>query len=197
MGIGSKLLHLDLHFQNEGERAKPMFLLYTSCAIYNRQQQLISAEILDSSYMLGAHYGDTLAALYRRNVPEILASNVSMQLLQPQFASFYNFKLEGSGLRTEFDSVSQSYTVLYKKKKYACPAFTEGYTINSVRTYKGKDGEILVLHLATGHELQMGILDKNRKAYKARFPFSDIWECSYEEPLLHHGKGRDVYIKCY
>ncbi len=80
--------------------------------------------------------------------------------------------------------------------------------INSIRIYKAKNFKLIVSHLATGHEISMGWITNDpkkkskgenevvilAKEHKPKIPFHDIRRSVYEEPLLHHGYGLDMFI---
>lgn len=80
--------------------------------------------------------------------------------------------------------------------------------INSIRRYKTKTITLLITHLATGHEISMGWITSDPKKagktedgevylaeeHKPNLTFTDIKKTTYEEPLLHHGYGFDIFI---
>ncbi len=84
----------------------------------------------------------------------------------------------------------------------------KGLYINSIRVYKTKTITMLIAHLATGHEISMGWITSDPKKaskkedgeislaneHKPNFKFSDINQSTYQEPLLHHGYGFDIFI---
>jgi len=88
------------------------------------------------------------------------------------------------------------------------PETITGLYINSIRVYKTKTITLLITHLATGHEIGMGWITSDpkkagktedgeislAKEYKPNLTFTDIKKSTYEEPLLHHGYGFDIFI---
>lgn len=88
------------------------------------------------------------------------------------------------------------------------PKTITGLYINSIRIYKTKTITLLISHLATGHEISMGWItsDPEKAAkiedveillameHKPNLTFTDIKKSTYEEPLLHHGYGFDIFI---
>ena len=88
------------------------------------------------------------------------------------------------------------------------PETITGLYINSVRIYKTKTLTLLITHLATGHEISMAWITSDpkkagkikdgeialAKEYKPNLTFTDIKQSTYEEPLLHHGYGFDIFI---
>lgn len=87
----------------------------------------------------------------------------------------------------------------------------EGFAISSVRRFTVQGKELLVVHLQRGHELSMGWITNNPKDPRLKkkdddnfvilkqehipdIPFKDIRSAVYEEPILHHGYGFDVFI---
>lgn len=88
------------------------------------------------------------------------------------------------------------------------PKQITGLYINFVRVYKTKTITLLITHLATGHEISMGWITSDpkkvsktedgetslAKEFKPNFTFTDIKKSTYQEPLLHHGYGFDLFI---
>jgi hypothetical protein len=88
------------------------------------------------------------------------------------------------------------------------PETITGLYINSVRVYKTKTLTLLVTHLVTGHEISMGWITSDpkkagktedgeislAKEHKPNLTFTDLKKSTYEEPLLHHGYGFDIFI---
>lgn len=84
------------------------------------------------------------------------------------------------------------------------------YLINSVRRYKSKKYTLVISHFQMGHEQSMNWFTDNpnevkkdkdgyimkilTKEYKLDFEFSNLENAIYEEPLMHHGFGFDVFI---
>ena len=82
--------------------------------------------------------------------------------------------------------------------------------VNSIRIYKLDNFELVISHLTTGHEISMGWFTsdpkvaKKREAndepvilsqeYKPEIAFTDLYNAVYEEPLLHHAFGVDLFI---
>ena len=80
--------------------------------------------------------------------------------------------------------------------------------INSIRVYKSAKVEIVLAHWASGHEIGMGWITDNpslvdstsfppitlSEEYTPEFRFDDLKSCTYEEPLLHHGYGVDLFL---
>ena len=83
-----------------------------------------------------------------------------------------------------------------------------GYAVSSVRVFTLGDLELIVAHLENGHELSMGWITHNPKKrsknsnevliykqeYTPNIEFSNINTAIYEEPLLHHGYGVDLFL---
>mgnify|MGYP006278291689 CR=1 FL=1 len=82
--------------------------------------------------------------------------------------------------------------------------------LNSIRIYQANGYLLVISHLATGQEIGMGWITSDpkiyeqkkakdepvslAKEYKPRVDFKDIKQSVYEEPLLHHGYGFDIFI---
>lgn len=85
---------------------------------------------------------------------------------------------------------------------------TTGLYISSTRTYKTESMTLVLAHLETGHEISMGWItnDPNKKSeeegdpvivskeHKPGFEFNNLDKAVYQEPLLHHGYGFDIFI---
>ncbi len=129
----------------------------------------------------------------------------------------------GLRYKQETDS-TVSYYLTYKGKEYPVnfPSDQEvnfgwpeayGYVpqdlrMSSLRIYEGKNASLLVLHLETGDEVRMGYLtaDPDKKpeneddlviqAHTLRTALSRLARQTgvFEEPLLHHAFGTDVFL---
>ncbi len=80
--------------------------------------------------------------------------------------------------------------------------------VNSVRVYRAKSISLLITHLATADEISWGWITSDpkkagktedgeislAKEYKPNLTFSELQKSTYEEPLLHHGYGFDLFI---
>ena len=85
---------------------------------------------------------------------------------------------------------------------------TAGLYISSIRTYKSESMTLVLTHLETGHEISMGWItdDPNKKPeeegdpvivskeHKPDIEFKVIDKAVYQEPLLHHGYGFDIFV---
>ena len=88
-----------------------------------------------------------------------------------------------------------------------------GFAIGSIRRFTVSDKELVVIHLQRGHELAMGWITNNpadprlkrddddnddfaiiMQEHTPDIPFSKIESSVYEEPLMHHGYGFDVFM---
>ena len=80
--------------------------------------------------------------------------------------------------------------------------------IATKRILKNKKMTIVLTHIASGHEMtyrttdpklagkenEDGITLELSKEYSADFPFKEIHKSAYEEPIMHHGYGIDLFI---
>lgn len=111
------------------------------------------------------------------------------------------------GKRYETNIISDSSYYAFGNSPYH-PDNIEGLFVNSIRVYKTKTMTLLLTHLATGHEISMGWITSDpkkagktedgeitlAKEHKPNFTFTDIKKSTYEEPLLHHGYGFDIFV---
>lgn len=89
------------------------------------------------------------------------------------------------------------------------PAEFSYFTVNSVREYKNKKRTLLIAHICMGDALGVvyttdkklvGTKDENENEYvlskehEPDFKFKDITSATYDEPILHHGFGVDLFI---
>lgn len=101
-----------------------------------------------------------------------------------------------------------SYYAFHKGEEPSIPIMD--FYANSIRVYKLDDMELVIGHVTTGHEISMGWVTNDPKVakkmekkgetailvkeYKPEKPFADISTAVYEEPLLHHAYGFDLFI---
>ncbi len=174
---------------------------------------------------MGAHYTDTLQKIYKTGFEFIVKKYPAIELFTTEYISFCDMQRKCNLVRMIYDSIAGQDYLIYKNKKYPIdivkdtsyyafgenPYFADnasGLHIGSVRIYKSGTMKIVMVHLATGHEMAMGWItsDPNKKPqvegetiilakeHKPRFAFKDIKKGVYEEPLLHHGYGFDIFV---
>lgn len=112
-------------------------------------------------------------------------------------------------LRYSIDVLGDTSYYAFKRDTYHPKYITELY-VSSVRVYKTPNMKLVLSHLATGHEISMGWIKNDpdivkekeskdetvilAKEHKPNIAFKEIKNSVYEEPLLHHGYGFDVFF---
>mgnify|MGYP000148795988 CR=1 FL=1 len=68
--------------------------------------------------------------------------------------------------------------------------------ISSVRQFQVGNKKLTIAHIGSGQtfELEEGGTYPPRKEYKSKFAFIDLNKSVFEEPVLHHGHGFDLFI---
>lgn len=224
------------------------WLLKSHVTKYNKNQQVLHSETLDSIQINTFDYTTCLRQLYQKNLIDVLLNTKQIRLFIPEYISFCEFN-------TACDLVVlNNNQLIYNKKRYPLKmldisnkgyfgfnnfyfqgynddeyldteegrelynGLISGFAIGSVRKYKCDNGkELIFAHLARGHELAMGWITHDptdprlkkqndgeavdsediawlMKEYVPEISFNSLHNAVYEEPLLHHGYGFDVFI---
>jgi hypothetical protein len=217
---GNRWLKLGLEKTDEWSE---MWILYSYISTYNKNQILISSTPLDTTYSIGKNYSDNLDRAYQSGLKIIAKEYPDLEYFRPDYISFCDFQHKCNIVKIQSDTISNRDFVIYDGKKYQTdivrdtsyygfgrssyhPETITGLYINSVRIYKTKTLTLLVTHLATGHEMAWITSDPKKagktedgevilaREHKPNITFTEIKKSTYEEPLLHHGYGFDIFI---
>lgn len=203
---------------------EPFFVINLAITKHSRNQKLLQQYSLDTLKVPGENYGTALQVRFNQYYKQIVKDFPEIELFSPEYISFCGYQTSCEQLALVFDSLQQQSFFQTGKKRYALPALSDsqqlftfspyydeygrGMTISSVRIYKSKTLKLTIGHLETGHELGMGMIThdpkktKNEEGFelifykeeKPDFPFSNIETAAYQEPLLHHGFGYDLFV---
>lgn len=202
-----------------------MFVISSYISTYDKDQKLVSSDSIGSTYCYTKDQEDTLKVSYKRNFEKILSNNPQIELFKPESISFCDFQQKCKLVEISYDSLTNENFLTYNAVKTLLPILHDttyyGFgdmssvyknvndlCVNSVRVYKTKTTKLIIAHLCTGDQLDMGLLTDDPKKvgsteegdvrltreYKPTFAFTDIKKATYVEPLLHHGYGFDVFI---
>lgn len=225
---GNYILNPNMNYDEHNDwtiSESEMWILYSYISVYDKNQKLLSSTPFDTTYSIGHNYIDSLQSTFNAAYTKIINDNHDIELFVLEYISFCDFQKKCNNLETLYDSTSNTNYIIYQNKKHKIdiindtsyyafgsnhynPETLEWLYINSIRTFKTKDTELIITHLITGHELSMGWLTndpeiaKNSeneiirllKEYKPDLKFSDIKKSVYEEPILHHAYGFDIFI---
>lgn len=198
------------------------WVLYGYISTYDQNQKLINLTPFDTSCAIGKNYSDTLDKVFQKGIKLIAGKFTDLEYFKPDYISFCDFQQECKLVSISSDLLLNKDYVVYEGKKYQIDLIKDtsyygfrkhykhpnsiiGVSINSIRIYKTNSLTLVITHLADGHELSMGwftsdpkIAKKHNltltKEYKPDLVFTDITKTTYEEPLLHHGYGFDLFI---
>lgn len=205
----------------ETDEFKPAWILYSYISTYNKNQKLLSCIPMDTSYFIGTGYLDSFKKQYLAGYNSIMLKYPAIELFIPEFFSFCDFQKKCKLIQISYDSLKNINYLQFNKKNYTIEiikdssyyAFggVESYTANidnissffanSIRIYKSKGMKIVLVHLNRGQELimeekegELEFVERKSKEYFPDFDFKDIKTCVYEEPLIHHAFGFDVFV---
>jgi len=214
---------LDLKIEDP-DKHELIWILYTYIATYDKNQKIQSLVPFDTVYEIGDNYVDTLLTAYYRGYKLITESFSAIELFSPDYISFCDFQKECNLISVNYDTIRKQDYLVYKRKKYPITIVsdtsyyayrrayhsgnTDGFYISSVRLYKSSKITIVLAHLETGQEISMrwNTDDSNKnseekddpfivpKEHKPDIAFKDIDKAVFQEPLLHHGYGFDIFI---
>ncbi len=192
----------------------PMWTLRTFISVYDWQQKPLLTLPAGTECAIDRPYGTKLAQAYTKAFTAIVQRYPAITLFKPDYLSFCDFQRKGEKVSLLADTLTHSTCLVYENKRYSVPAFhdttyyglsrseepiIESFALSSVRVYTAGKIQLVLAHLASGQDL--GKADRTEEGdivlareYKPAFPFSDIRRATYEEPLLHHGYGVDLFI---
>lgn len=208
-----------------GEGMEPFWFIYGSVTIYDHQQKIIASIPLDTSFQAGHNYADSLKSSYSRIFKTVKEKYPDLDFFTPSYISFCEYQTECEKVSVLYDTITSTNIVVYKKKNYPVPIFSDSTFLNpqvnpyhqeridymrisSVRIYKNKSMEIVLLHMITGDYTYFYTSDKKlagttnedgneyilSNEYKPDFTFKTIENGTYAEPVFHHGYGLDLFI---
>lgn len=222
--IEAHIHRTDDNEKNDSDRfkVKVKWQIKSYISIYDTSQNLISKTEIDTEEIKGSSYLPLLQSSYNRGFLEIKSIYKDIDYFKTDYISFCDYQKKCNKLELKSDTLAKKNSFIYKKKDYTITLkenkkdkesvlFTDNlssYFISSVRIYKTEDIELVIGHLATGHEVSMGwITDdpnkketenretiKPRKEYQPDFEFDNLFTAVYQEPLMHHGFGNDFFI---
>ena len=205
-------------------KMKPFWLLKSYLSVYDKQQCLKETTVLDSSYIASKTYIDSLRPLFNRSFQKAKKKMSIKNFLKPETLSFCDYQRTCNLVEVKYDSLTNSDHVNYNKKNYYISMIKDSTShfskriynqsenldwlyVNSVRKMSNLEGSIVVLHLQRGHEIGMGWIASDPrikpdygteqiipKEYQPDFSYSSLDKSVYQEPMLHHGFGFDIFV---
>jgi len=191
-------------------------------SIYDTSQNLISKTEMEKVEIKGDSYEPILQSVYTKGLFQIKSIYSDLDYFEAEYISFCDYRKKCKKLEVKTDTLAKTDTFKYKKKNFTIQLednkkdkenalFTDNlshYYLSSVRIYKAKAIELVLGHLATGHEVSMGYITENpdeketedgykyeaREEYKPDFNLDDLYTAVYQEPIMHHGYGFDLFI---
>ncbi len=221
---GNRWLELGLDSIDEWSE---MWIMNAFVSKYDQNQKLFEKEDIGMTYSIGKNYLDSLQMIYLKGFDKLKSQYSELKLFKPTYISFCDFQQSCELIKLLNDSTVDKDYLIYAEKKYPIDVIRDtsyyafgksvyhpenilGLYANSIRIYQIDDFELIISHLATGHEIGMGWITsdpeifKEKQAkeepvslsneHKPKFDFIDIRQSVYEEPLLHHGYGFDIFI---
>jgi len=194
----------------QGSEFDVMWVMWTHLSVYDQNQNLISTAPVDTVIALKWHYADTLQKYYQKGMQMILSKNTQLELFSPDYISFCDFQKECK-LLSLVSSKNKAY-VSYAGRKFDLPVLKDtafygfdalsnsggdirSYNVSSVRIYKCKSMQLLLVDIAKGQILSNGDGSVPPcKEFTPDFPYNDLNKATYEEPLMHHGYAFDVFL---
>tara|TARA_R110002049_G_scaffold199382_3_gene369499 strand:+ start:3530 stop:4330 length:801 start_codon:yes stop_codon:yes gene_type:complete len=208
--------------ENDTFEIKEKWHIKSYVAVYDKAQRLISKTEIDTDDIKGKSYLSLLQSNYSNGLFQIKSLFKNIDYFTNDYISFCDYQKKCNKLELKSDTIAKKDHFIYNKKNYSVrlnrsqkekerALFIDNllaYFISSVRIYKTKDLELVIGHLATGHEVSMGWITDNpekketengdtikpRKEYRPDFKFNELYTAVYQEPLMHHGSGYDFFI---
>ena len=179
------------------------YQIRTYISKYDKHQHLIETIPLDSTSLGKVDYLKELQILYKKGVDKITDENKNIELFTPSELWYCKFDGKCKNLEVKDDHV------IYEKKIYSLPVLNElkyfglkhfvSYfeiedkmpllpSVGTIRKFSTPSIELIVFHTQAGQILN----DAFYKKFSA--PFANLETAVYEEPILYHGQGIDLFI---
>ena len=198
-----------------------MWVLFVYISTSDFSQKNKKCIPFDTLFACGDHYLDTLQKGYTRALNKISISYPSLELFSPEYISFCGMQKKCSIVSLHYDSTAQYDYLSYKGKDYLLPIIHDttdygfgfrpyysenlkGLNVGSVRLYKSKKISLVVIQMASGDGETPTELDgsahhhdgtcSHSKEYIPSMSFSKLPSAVYEEPLIQHSFGFDLFI---
>ena len=195
---------------DEGFRKREEFANYelgwiirTYITRYDKNQNKIESIPLDSTHFYTENQGkiiDKLEILYERGINQIIPNNKNIKVFKPIGISFGDYSDKCKNLISDHNSLIKEDDLGYlisnlkarPKDKIPHLADSQKYillsALSSVRKYTCDQVELIVVNLQIGEF-------ENKKVPQISLG-DDIKFVVYEEPILYHGDGKDIfYVK--
>ena len=201
-----------------------MWILYSSISTYDKNQKLLSNIPMDTVYALGESYTDTLNKTFLEGVTRIENEFTDLEYFTPEYISFCDFQQKCNRVQVKTDTVlnrdyiifdGETYQIELKKErseynitqdKGSLGPFESLY-VNSVRVYKTTHLTLCVNHIRIGQYALISTRKTNSnnsettrrnryipKEHRPDVEFTTLKTSTYQEPVLHHDYGFDVFI---
>ncbi len=221
---GNRWLRLGLDSADEWTE---MWMIEGFISKYDKTQHLLCKESIGFTFSLEERYLDTLQSFYMKGYTSICTRYPAIKLFNPVYVSYCDFQQSCEYIKLTENALTKKSYFVYQNNSYLLSVLEDTsyygfdqnepsaihimkFYANSIRVYKLDDVELVIGHVATGHEISMGWITSDPKAakkmgkegetailvkeYKPDLQFTNITKAVYEEPLLHHGYGFDLFI---
>lgn len=207
------------------KKMEAIWLIYGTLVEYDLHQNKLNETPLDTTWQVGMEYKDSLESSYSRILSYVKTTFPDLDYFDIDYLSYCDYQLECSKVSVSYDTVTETNYIHYKKKKYEVSVFKDTtlineninpffqsqidhMRINSVRIYKNKSIELVMLFMASGDYIYEYTTDKKlagttnedgtnyilSQEHKPDFEFNSIEKGTYPEPVMHHGFGLDLFI---
>ncbi|MGB5983489.1 MAG: hypothetical protein WBG46_15220 [Nonlabens sp.] len=210
--------HSDLKSENEWT-VNPMWIITSTLNIYDRNQNLKSESFFKESTVHKEEYAVELSIIFDTALENIDSRFPEIEYFKPTYISFCDFQKKCNRLEfiSKEDSDDQTFVYAGQQFNLNTTYFDEltkpmtnssslsNYYISSVRIFKSQKFELVLAHVANGHEVSMGFIGgssdsvhvENKYISEENRPdvsFENLGLSIYQEPLMHHGFGYDFFF---
>lgn len=213
-GEGAMIFNLNRSTLNP---TKEMWLLFVYECSYSFMQRPISCIPTDTVFVFHTSYIDSLKMVYSKTFKSVNSKHTTLELFKPHYISFCDLHKDCKMISLEIDTIKNIEYVSFEGISTPItinkdttdvgwgykPFYTESLdklVVNSVRIYTLKKMKFVFIQITTEEEHQEYTSNcshsnnKNNSEYKPSIPFKDIHTSVYEEPLVQHSRGFDVFV---
>lgn len=190
---------------SEGE----LWVLKTYISVYDQQQKMISNELQEIKEHKGKSYVNALRKMYQNAFKAIQLKYPKLDGFKPIDICFCNFQKACKDVNLKNDVNKQKDYLVYQSKSYQISVLkdssyiafnksmyysnnTKPYYLSSTRVYRNSKHQLVLAHLETGTNL--AFYEDKSECIVPDVSWANIENSVYQEPVLHHAYGFDVFI---
>lgn len=194
----------------DGSEYGIMWMLVSSQVELDKTGKSVFRGPVDTTFAISESYSAELADIFSAHLNQARADLPQLELFTPEYASDCEYQKTCERVTLISDSARKADFLLVEGKEIPAaglaeaaktsherlstePPFALYLDISTVRIFNTSSLRIMVVHLGQGEDLY----DEEyvqQPEHKADFPFVQLENSTFEEPILHHAWGTDILV---